>query len=79
VRVFAGGNGRKTDDTDAESIALVGLRTPGLPEVRRDELTDTLRLLSNRRAELVAQLARRRCAGPTATWSGCSPAEFPSG
>jgi len=54
VRVYAGGNGRKTDDTDAESIALVGLRTPDLPVVRRDELTETMRLLSNRRAELVS-------------------------
>ena len=34
VRVFAGGNGRKNDDTDAHSIALVGLHTPDLPEVQ---------------------------------------------
>jgi transposase len=61
VRVFNGGNGRKTDDTDAESIALVGLRSPDLPEVRRDELTETLRLLSNRRAELVAQRTQAAC------------------
>src|SRR4051794_37153373 len=54
VRVFAGGNGRKTDDTDAESIALVGLHTPDLPQVRPDELTVKLRLLSNRRSELVS-------------------------
>ena len=54
VRVFAGGNGRKTDDIDAETIALVGLRTPDLPQVRPDELTVKLRLLSNRRGELVA-------------------------
>ena len=36
VRVFAGGNGRKSDDTDALSIALVGLRSAGLPVVRPD-------------------------------------------
>jgi transposase len=35
VRVFAGGNGRKNDDVDAHSIALVGLHTPDLPEVPR--------------------------------------------
>jgi len=29
VWVYAGGNGRKTDDTDAESIALVELYTDG--------------------------------------------------
>jgi transposase len=53
VRVYAGGNGRKNDDTDAQSIALVGLHAPDLPEVHPDEVTTTLRLLSNRRAELV--------------------------
>jgi transposase len=45
VRVYAGGNGRKNDDTDALAIALVGLRTPGLPEVRSDDRAVTLRLL----------------------------------
>ena len=53
VRVYAGGNGRKNDDTDAHSIALAGLNSTDLPEVRPDEVTTTLRLLSNRRAELV--------------------------
>jgi hypothetical protein len=53
VRVFFGDNGRKTDDIDAETIALVGLRTPELPQVRGDELTVKLGLLSNRRSALV--------------------------
>ncbi len=53
VRVYAGGNGRKTDDTDAYSIAMVGLLTPDLPVVRPDDRTVTLRLLANRRQELV--------------------------
>ena len=61
VRVFAGGNGRKTDDTDAESIALVGLRTEDLPQVRPDEMTVKLRLLSNRRDELVAARIQAVC------------------
>ena len=34
VRVFATGNGRKTDPVDAHSVALVALRTPGLVQVR---------------------------------------------
>jgi hypothetical protein len=34
VRVFAGGNGRKNDDVDAHSVALVGLHTRDLPEVQ---------------------------------------------
>ena len=49
VRVFGGGNGRKNDDTDAHSIALVGLHTPDLAEVRVDDRQVALRLLSNRR------------------------------
>jgi len=61
VRVYAGGNGRKSDDTDAESIAMVGLRSTDLVSVRRDDLTERLRLLSNRRAELVAQRTQAVC------------------
>lgn len=61
VRVFGGGNGRKTDDIDAESIALVGLRSSDLPEVRADEMTVTLRLLSNRRNELVGLRTQAVC------------------
>lgn len=59
VRVFAGGNGRKNDDTDAHSIALVGLHTPDLPEVHADDRRTALRLLSNRRRELIGQ--RTQC------------------
>lgn len=61
VRVFAGGNGRKSDDTDAHSIALVGLHSPELPQVRPDELVVKLRLLSNRRDELVALRTQAVC------------------
>lgn len=61
VRVYAGGNGRKNDDTDAHSIAMVGLRTPDLPEVRPDDRTVTLRLLSNRRVELVGLRTQAAC------------------
>jgi len=59
VRVFAGGNGRKNDDTDAHSIALVGLHAPDLPAVRADDRRTALRLLSNRRRELIGQ--RTQC------------------
>ena len=34
VRVFATGNGRKTDPVDAHSVALAALRAPGLVQVR---------------------------------------------
>jgi transposase len=61
VRVFAGGNGRKTDDTDAHAIAMVGLHTPDLPVVRPDDRTVTLRLLANRRHELVGLRTQAVC------------------
>ena len=61
VRVYAGGNGRKTDDTDAYSIAMVGLQTPDLPVVRPDDRTVTLRLLANRREELVGLRTQAVC------------------
>jgi hypothetical protein len=61
VRVYAGGNGRKTDDTDAYSIALAALHGTDLPEVRPDAMAVTLRLLSNRRAELVALRTQAVC------------------
>jgi Transposase len=76
VRVFGGGNGRKTDDTDAQSIALVGLHSTDLPQVRADELTVSLRLLSNRRNELVG-LRTKRCAASTVTWWSSSLAVRP--
>jgi transposase len=61
VRVYAGGNGRKNDDTDAHSIALVALHSEDLPVVRRDELVETLRLLSHRREEIVGQRTQAVC------------------
>lgn len=60
VRVYAGGNGRKNDDTDAHSIAMVAVHTPDLPEVVPDARHAALRLLSQRRSELVA--GRTQCA-----------------
>ena len=61
VRVYAGGNGRKNDDTDAHSIALVALHTPDLVEVRPDDRTVAMRLLANRRHELVGLRTQALC------------------
>lgn len=61
VRVYAGGNGRKNDDTDAHSIALVALHTPDLVEVRADDRTVAMRLLANRRHELVGLRTQAVC------------------
>ena len=54
VRVFSTGQGRKTDATDAHSVAVVALRTPSLRAVQVDALTVALRLLVDRRDELGA-------------------------
>jgi transposase len=61
VRALATNSGRKTDDTDAYSIALVGLRTEDLPVVVRDERTEVARLLSGRRRELVGLRTQAVC------------------
>jgi transposase len=54
ARVFSTGQGRKTDATDAHSVAVVALRTPGLRAVQVDDATVALRLLADRRDELGA-------------------------
>ena len=54
ARVFSTGQGRKTDATDAHSVAVVALRTPGLRAVAGDDATVALRLLVDRRDELGA-------------------------
>ncbi len=48
--VFATGQGRKTDATDAHSVALVGTRMAGLPPVVNDRQLAVLRILVDRRA-----------------------------
>jgi transposase len=52
VRVFATGNGRKTDPVDAHSVALVALRTPGLVRVQVEEDLVVMGMLADRRDEL---------------------------
>jgi len=52
ARVFATGQGRKTDATDAHSIALVGTRMAGLRPVIDDAQLAVLRTLADRRRSL---------------------------
>jgi transposase len=52
ARVFATGQGRKTDPVDAHSVAVVALRTPGLRQVVIDDTAVALRLLVDRRDQL---------------------------
>ena len=47
------GHGRKNDPSDAHAVAVVGLRTAGLREVVADDQTVAMRLLSERRRDLV--------------------------
>jgi transposase len=49
ARVFATGQGRKTDPVDAHSVAVAALRTNGLRPVIADDTTVVLRLLVDRR------------------------------
>src|ERR1700761_2899100 len=37
VRVFATGNGRKTDEVDAHSVALAALRAPAVVQIQVEE------------------------------------------
>src|SRR4051794_34308820 len=52
ARVFATGQGRKTDPTDAHSVGLVGTRMAGLRPVVNDEQLAVLRVLVDRRRSL---------------------------
>jgi hypothetical protein len=59
ARVFATGQGRKTDATDAHSVALVGTRMTGLRPVVADEQLEVLRLLVDRRRCLGEEHTRK--------------------
>jgi transposase len=52
VRVFATGNGRKTDPVDAHSVAMVALRTQSLNRVIVDDDLLVMGMLADRRDEL---------------------------
>ncbi|MFE3260243.1 IS110 family transposase [Nocardia sp. NPDC059229] len=52
VRVFATGNGRKTDAVDAHSVAVATLHAPNLRRVHADPELVALGLLADRRDEL---------------------------
>ncbi|SMC85671.1 IS110 family transposase [Lentzea albidocapillata] len=52
VRVFATGNGRKTDPIDAHSVALAALRTPNLVRLQADPELVVMGMLVDRRDEL---------------------------
>jgi len=53
ARIFDTGHGRKTDPGDARPIAVVALRTRNLRQVVLDDRRIALRLMADRRRELV--------------------------
>ncbi|PWJ26286.1 transposase [Branchiibius hedensis] len=59
VRLLTAGNGRKTDDTDAHSIALIGVRVTGLRPVVSNEQIELLRVLVDRRRMLGEEHTRK--------------------
>jgi len=61
VRVFSTGHGRKTDRDDAISVGLAALDGEGVASVVEDGATTSLRLLSDRRDELVALRTQAVC------------------
>ncbi len=54
ARMFDVGHGRKNDPADARTVAVVALRTKGLRAVVVDDEMVAIRLMSERRADLVA-------------------------
>ncbi|MFF0608018.1 IS110 family transposase [Nocardia tengchongensis] len=52
IRVFATGNGRKTDPVDAHSVAMAALHSPNLSRVEPDPDLLLLSMLADRRDEL---------------------------
>jgi len=76
VRVFATGNGRKTDPVDAHSVAMVALRSPGLVQVQVDEDLVVMGMLADRRDELGrARTPGGQQAAPPAAGAVCGRCE----
>jgi transposase len=61
IRVFATGQGRKTDATDAHSVALAATRMRGLRPVAGDAQLAVLRILADRRRSLGEDHTRMVC------------------
>lgn len=59
IRAFATGQGRKTDATDAHSVALIGVRVAGLRPVVSDAQLTVLRVMVDRRRSLGEEHTRK--------------------
>jgi transposase len=58
ARLFDTGHNRKTDAHDAHAVAAVAVRTRGLRVLSYDSDLEVLRMLTDRRAELISQRVR---------------------
>ena len=61
VRVYSEGHGRKTDAADATSVAKAAVHSPRIRPVVVDDETVALKLLVDRRQELVASRTASMC------------------
>ncbi len=61
VRVYSTGHGTKTDNTDALAVARAAIHSPHLRFVKPDDATVALKLLSDRRHELVGLRTQATC------------------
>jgi hypothetical protein len=74
VRVLSTGNARKNDGLDALATALAASRKGRLAAVDPEAASETLRLLSERREDLVAERTRALKAACTGSCGTSSPA-----
>jgi transposase len=77
VRVLSSGNARKNDRLDAFATALAASRNRRLAEVDAEAASEVLRLLSERREDLVAERTRALKAACTGFYETSCPAGWP--
>jgi transposase len=77
VRVLSSGNARKNDELDALATALAASRNERLAQVDPEASSEALRLLSERREDLVAERTRALKAASTRSCGTSSPAGWP--
>ena len=77
VRVLSSGNARKNDGVDALATALAASRNGRLAAVDPEAASEALRLLSERREDLVAERTRALKAASTGSCGTSSPAGWP--
>jgi transposase len=74
VRVLSSGNARKNDELDALATALAAWRNERLPTIDPEAESEVLRLLSERREDLVAERTRAFKAASTGFYGTSCPA-----